>query len=469
MKIAYVHYHLKPGGVTTVVKNQCDALREFGDALLLSGEFPLEDWQDEVSCIPGIAYDSIQKDSFLPEETSESILEAIHSKWAAGCDLIHIHNPTLAKNRSFLKVIHHLQKSKIPILLQVHDFAEDGRPNAFFTDPYPENCHWCVINQRDYKALIQAGGHKNGVHYLPNAVAINDNSAQSKQLDECILYPIRAIRRKNIGEAFLLSLFLENDLPVRLTLPPNSPVDKESYSSWQRFVSDHHLNIEFEAGLVHDFSSLMNSAKWILSCSIMEGFGFSFLESWQYGKSVWGRYLEGICSGFEQTGIILPGFYRSLDIPLHWIGEQEFFAVRHKTMMDVFKAYGIRPNQELIHRSALKIKDQGTIDFGLLNEHFQKKVLKEVLNNKPSQSVLLELNPSLNSASKPVAKESQVKSNARLIASEFNLKNYSGLLKKIYHHVITKKVCQKIDKSILLNGFLNPQSFSLLKWGRYVE
>lgn len=469
MKIAFIHYHLKPGGVTTVVKHQCDALREFGEALLLCGEAPLEDCQDEVSVIPGIAYDNVRTGSQSPEDISASILDAIHSKWPKGCDVIHIHNPTLAKNKSFLKVVHLLQKSKIPLLLQVHDFAEDGRPNAYFSEPYPKDCHWCVINQRDYAALIEAGGEKNGVHYLPNAVVVNEESAENQQLGDCILYPIRAIRRKNIGEAFLLSLFVEKDLPIRITLPPNSPVDRQSYSSWQRFVEGHRFNIEFEAGLIHDFSSLMNSARWILTCSIMEGFGFSFLESWLFGKAVWGRYLEGVCDGFEQAGIVLPHFYRSIDIPLNWIGEKEFFENWHETLIDVFKSYNIQPNQKGIQDTTEKIRNQGTIDFGLLNEHFQKKVLTEVLNNKSSLDDLVRLNPILKHASQPVGKKPLVESNAKLIATEFNLKNYSDLLKKTYHHVITKKAHQEIDKDVLLNGFLNSQSFSLLKWGEYVE
>ena len=469
MKIAFIHYHLKPGGVTTVLKHQCDALREFGKSLLLCGEAPREHWQDEVSVIPGIAYDSIRTDSHSPKDISASILDSIYAKWPDGCDLIHIHNPTLAKNKSFLKVVDHLQKSKIPLLLQVHDFAEDGRPNAYFSEPYPKNCHWCVINQRDYGALIRAGGNKEGIHYLPNAVVVNQASADTRQLNDCILYPIRAIRRKNIGEAFLLSLFVNNDLPVRITLPPNSPVDKLSYSSWQQFASRHHLNIEFEAGLLHDFPSLMNSSKWILSCSIMEGFGFSFLESWQFGKAVWGRYLEGICTGFEQAGIAFPNFYRSIDVPLNWIGEQEFFESWHKTIIDVYEAYNIQPDQESIQSAAGTIKDQGTIDFGLLNEHFQKKVLTGIINDKFALGVLAEQNPSLIYASETDAKKPLIESNARIIANEFNLKNYSALLKKTYQHVINTTVRQEIKKSALLTGFLNPQAFSLLKWGKYVE
>ena len=37
MKVAFIHYHLKPGGVTTVLRHQLDVLSEGGEGLVISG------------------------------------------------------------------------------------------------------------------------------------------------------------------------------------------------------------------------------------------------------------------------------------------------------------------------------------------------------------------------------------------------------------------------------------------------
>ncbi len=63
-----------------------------------------------------------------------------------------------------------------------------------------------------------------------------------------VLYPIRAIRRKNIGEAILLSLFFRHGQTLAVTLPPNSPSDIKSYEGWKIFVRDRKLNLEFDNG-----------------------------------------------------------------------------------------------------------------------------------------------------------------------------------------------------------------------------
>ncbi|NIV99206.1 glycosyltransferase family 1 protein, partial [Candidatus Saccharibacteria bacterium] len=118
-----------------------------------------------------------------------------------------------------------------------------------------------------------------------------------------MVYPIRAIRRKNIGEAILLSLFFRDNETLVITLPPNSQADIESYEDWKAFVSDYHLRVEFDRGLNHPYEAIVASARYLLTTSIMEGFGFSFLEPWLFDKLVWGRKLTDICADFEVNGV----------------------------------------------------------------------------------------------------------------------------------------------------------------------
>ena len=58
MKIAFIHYHLKTGGVTTVLKQQVEAIREECEVLVLSGELPGESFPADSVYIPGLGYDS---------------------------------------------------------------------------------------------------------------------------------------------------------------------------------------------------------------------------------------------------------------------------------------------------------------------------------------------------------------------------------------------------------------------------
>ena len=237
MKIVLMHYHLKPGGVSTVLKQQAKAISEFGEVLVITGEPPDSSFVFDTVCIPGLGYDGVGRDKIdRPRQVAHAIEDAIYSKWKTGCDVLHVHNPILKKNRNFLRILKHLQKQGQNLFLQIHDFAEDGRPRAYFDDEYPANCHYGVINSRDEKILLRAGLKKKGLHRIFNTIHFFDLKDRSPKKEPLILYPIRAIRRKNIGEALLLSLFFKDREALYITLPPNSPADIKFYRKWKDFV-----------------------------------------------------------------------------------------------------------------------------------------------------------------------------------------------------------------------------------------
>ena len=302
MKLAIIHYHLKPGGVTSVIRQQLKALSGECDVLLLTGELPDTPVYGNTKLIPGLGYTGGSPAAYNPEETADMVVKTIFETFNGKCDIIHVHNPLLAKNIHFLRMLKTLQKKGCRLFLQIHDFAEDGRPSAYYRDEsYIANCHYGVINSRDYSVLNQSGLTPEGLHLLPNTVTpIHVSSAKRQQLNR-ILYPVRAIRRKNIGEAILLSLFFENHT-LSITLPPNSPSDMIIYNGWKRFVSKNNLHVEFEAGLKNDFNVLVSSSDFFLTTSIMEGFGFSFLEPWTASKMLWGRAIPEICNDFINNG-----------------------------------------------------------------------------------------------------------------------------------------------------------------------
>ncbi|MBT8371425.1 MAG: glycosyltransferase family 1 protein, partial [Deltaproteobacteria bacterium] len=257
MKIAFLHYHLKTGGVTTVIKQQLEAIDRRWKPLVLTGYPSEKPFPADIVQIPELAYSSDVKSSFNPEVVAQKILKTICSRFDGPCDVLHVHNPTLAKNKQLLTILKSLQKRGLKLFLQIHDFAEDGRPLAYFSEEYPADCHYGVINMRDYEIMRKAGLQKEGLHRLPNAVRPSYIERPPVDQKPIVLYPIRAIRRKNIGEAILLSLFFRQRQHLTITLPPNSPADIGSYEGWKTFVKDQKLNIEFDKGLNHDFQTLV--------------------------------------------------------------------------------------------------------------------------------------------------------------------------------------------------------------------
>ena len=157
MKIAFIHYHLKTGGVTTVLKQQLHAVSSQWETLVLTGLPPETPFPARIVHIPELGYSSEYRHEIDPDDVAQTILKAIERIFEDSCDVLHVHNPTLAKNRHFIKILKALQKRGANLLLQIHDFAEDGRPHAYFAEDYPADCHYGVINGRDYELLLNAG------------------------------------------------------------------------------------------------------------------------------------------------------------------------------------------------------------------------------------------------------------------------------------------------------------------------
>ena len=385
---------------------------------------------------------------------------------AGGCDVLHIHNPTLAKNQNLLRCIKRIQASGINLFLQIHDFAEDGRTGVYSQEPYPADCHYGVINARDKRILVKAGLAASGVHLIPNAIyplpAVTGHFS-----DGLVLYPVRAIRRKNIGEAVLLSLYLKSGQYLGVTQPPNSRQDMGSYLDWRTYVKEKRLNVHFDMGQRHDFSTLVGSASSMITTSITEGFGFSFLEPWMAGKVLQGRRLGDICTDFERNGLRLDFLYDRLNIPLEWFDMDQFFQVWERTVNHAAEIFGHSVAQEGMNHFATCITRDGVIDFGLLNERYQRQVLSHLLSNPGAKAHLVLLNSRLSFSSPGDDASEMIENNRRVVATHYGVEKYREQLLSIYEGVVHQPVHQRIDKQVLLDNFFDLDRFSLLKWGAY--
>ncbi len=471
MKIAFVHYHLKTGGVTTVIKQQVEALAEDCKCLVISGAEPQSDFPADVVVIPELAYSTVGGPSIDARKVARSIKAAIRQALQSDCDVLHVHNPILAKNRHFLTILDHLQNEHVKLFLQIHDFAEDGRPFSYFPEAYPRDCHYGVLTSRDHEILLNAGLSAKGVHLVPNMITALPDGLESHQHPDngFVLYPIRGIRRKNIGEAILLSLFFRNAERLVITLPPNSPADLKSYRDWKSFVGTHHLKVEFDAGLQSDFSKLVRAARFLITTSVTEGFGFSFLEPWISGKLLWGRNLRNVTRDFEQQGIRLDHLYHHLEIPLDWIDRVSFFDRWQSCIRQMSEIFDYPIQNRDIASSFEKTTANGCIDFGMLDEDFQKQVIVRLLADPDNLETVRCINPFLADPGSVDHKDKLIHQNKLAVVSSYNRESYRKRLIRIYASVRDIPVHHGIDKKILLSRFINLHEFSLLKWCGYRE
>ncbi len=77
MKIALLHYHLKPGGVTTVIQHQVEALKKDCKLLVLSGSPPSLPLPVPTQHIPGIGYQNDANPAQDPQEVAQKIHRGI--------------------------------------------------------------------------------------------------------------------------------------------------------------------------------------------------------------------------------------------------------------------------------------------------------------------------------------------------------------------------------------------------------
>jgi len=253
-----------------------------------------------------------------------------------------------------------------------------------------------------------------------------------------------------------------------VTLPPNSDQDVRSHEGWKRFISDNRLNVELEASLHHDFMELVYNAAFILTTSITEGFGFSFSEPWTAGKQLWGRKIPDICTDFEEHGVMFPGFYSNLFVPLEWMGKNAFFEKWTSCIRSSLSLFQPDTTDTDINALFDALTSNGLIDFGLLDEYFQKKVLQRIIDDPDASNEMIRNNSFLHNLC-PSIDASVVSGNNRAVRRHYNMDNYRNALLDTYDKIMKTKVSHTIDKDKLISAFINTQKLSLLKWGPYDE
>ena len=479
MRVAIVHYHLRRGGVTRVIETAATALAGRAECVVLGGEPYAGDALGKTAVVEGLGYCDAAGAPDNGPALGRRMLAAATEALGGAPDLWHIHNHSLGKNVLFPAALRWLLDNGARTLLQIHDFAEDGRPANYrrqrtaFPDPdafdhalYPAapQIHYAVLNERDDTVLADAGVPAECRHLLPNAVSVpglaGRETARPFDRRRYFLYPTRGIRRKNMGELVLLAAAARAAAPdtaFGATLAPDNPVWRPVYDSWVALAQKLALPIAFGLGDRYDFAALIRGAEALVTTSVAEGFGLAFLEPFLFGKDIAGRDLPEITQGFKARGVSLEPLYGTLPVTLASGEEHALRDEIGRALPATFAAYGQSVPKGAAERAFEAGRCDGGFDFGRLNESIQRKVIERVIADGPEGALVERL---------PKARPPDViRRNRDTVAAEFGPSRYGETLLSAYRAVLAADAAGPgaHDARAVLRAFLDPARFNLLR------
>jgi len=460
-----------------------DGLTEDVKTIVLAGEPPFPSMPiSPYGVVEELGYNT--STNLSPEQVITPLETLVTQTLGGMPDVWHFHNHALGKNLIMPEIVYHLVQKGERVLLQLHDFPEDGRPDNYkflrnnleHGDPlilgahlYPQgtHVHYALINQRDLNFLKASGVKKEQLHYLPDAVSMEDaeepeSSKKYPDNGRLFLYPTRAIRRKNLGEFLLWSTIAEEGDCFAVTKSPKNPVAQPVYNDWVVFAQSLGLPVKFAIGeeWQGSFSALLKNAQALVTTSVAEGFGLAFLEPWLVERPLVGRKLPEITDGFNQTGIDLSTLYDQLLIPMDWVGRDRFRQEIQAELAKVYASYGRTAQPDDVERAVEAAITDEYIDFGRLNETLQKSVIERLAR---SPSLKTEIIPSKLGPTSD--QDNRIQRNCKIVKKQFNLQEYGKRLIQIYQAVAASDVesIGAINAGVLLDKFLAPERFSLLR------
>ncbi|MCC9658210.1 hypothetical protein [Rhodopirellula halodulae] len=481
LKILIVHCHFERGGVTQVVDNHVHCLRdadEITEIALLSG--PRQSGLQESTrnavqlwSLQSLEYDShreIKNDIETDARTTAEDIDQLcrQSDWNPNEVVVHWHNHSLGKNAASPLVVKRLAAMGYSCVLHIHDFAEDQRPEnwAYLRDTLPcqsateldtilyptgPRISYATLTTGDARTLVQYGIDRSRVDVLPNSVRLPSSelpafeTARQKVRQafdlpsdfQWMLYPVRGIRRKNLGEFLLMCQLAGRPAVGAMTLMPTTPVEKRSYERWRSIAHECVDNVVFDAAHHPDieFTDNLSAATTVVSSSVAEGFGMAFLEPWLASRSVVARNLPGVTADFIDRGVLLDRLYDSVRIPgsPDWLAgaEQAFQLAKQKAWQ------GVLTEAELGSQVTQPTAEQHDwIDFARLTPDLQIEVLRKFASDEGFAQEVRQRNRDLvNWLTEPLD-PSVIQHNRSIVQSEFGSANQRQQLLNLYRKAV---------------------------------
>ncbi|MBN2218541.1 MAG: hypothetical protein JW719_14290 [Pirellulales bacterium] len=406
--------------------------------------------------------------------------------------VVQIHNHSLGKNVALAAGVGALAGAGYRLLLQIHDFAEDFRPanyrrlaarGAETIYPQAAGIHYAVLNGRDREILRAAGVVDERLHWLPNPVptlgALPDRTAARQKLESLfgvgpgqrfLLYPIRCIRRKNVGEALLAGVLSPPETVVGLTLAPLNPVEASFHEAWKQTAAQWNLPCRFEVGGpgAMRFEENVSAADAMITTSVAEGFGMVMLESWPAGRAVVGRDLPEITTDFTGAGLRLDWLWDRLSVPVEWVGRERFVEAASEAYRRAVAAYDWPLPDDWRQKLADKTHG-GAVDFGDLDETMQRDALRNVLDRADGRKTVFAHNPGLEAllAVDAPAAAATIEHNVGVIERRYSLvpsgRRLAELLLRIVDGPRGGPIAPPPHPERILDGFLDTRRFRMIR------
>lgn len=397
--LVIVHYHLRTGGVTRVIDSISAALARRGHPhLVLCGDAGEHGGSDMVREIPGLDY-ATHDDPSLVGRLREAAARAFPESGPVWL----FHNALLGKNPALTAAMRRLAEDAEPMILQHHDFAEDGRPEnhaalAALGARYPISpriLHACV-NTRDRRVLVAAGIPEDSAVTIPNPLDIPTSTDPPPSGPPLVFLPVRGIRRKNLGEVLLLAALSPPGTRYAISRAPDQPRWRPVHDRWHTLANDLALPVEFDvsdriapsrdAGA--GFASWCAHATHFLSTSVAEGFGYTFLEAPAKKRPVFGRCPDAIAPDLPPE--LARSLYHRLLIPLDWVGSERLRARFEQAFTSHQVAYGRIPEPAGMERAYQALLHGDQVDFGNLPEDLQEDALHAALEQPATPEIEIE-------------------------------------------------------------------------------
>ncbi len=506
MQLVIAHYHLDSGGVTQVIRNQLRALatcpadaRPERVVVLFGGRrggwpSPQPDetppFELELVAVPELEYTDAE--SAKPDALADKLHHVLMDRGLeVDRTLIHFHNHALGKNGSVPGALSNLAARGYRLLLQIHDFIEDFRPANYrrlqrslgLRDPkaiadvqYPQgpSVHYATLTTRDSQLLTDAGFVRSRIHLLPNPVvdfhtAPPRDEARARVAERLglndgqrlLVYPVRGIRRKNLGEMLLHAALAGGATMAALTLPPVSPVELPSYDRWHGLAERLKLPCRFDIGGLGrpEYEDSLAASDALLTTSVAEGFGLVYLEAWLADRPLTGRKLPEITGEFESLGMRFDLLDTDIKIPTDWLPIEEVRETIGELHEWVCRDYGVSSGDERSQQLA-SLGAGGSIDFAQLPTHWQAAVVTRVKSGGGAADAILELNPTVAEGLTATAESEAdtIAKNSAVVRAHFSPKAIGEKLRKAYAEVMASEPggpdCEAAGGASILQHFL---------------
>ena len=324
--VASIHYHLRPGGVTEVIRHNHRILSAAGIAhTILCGDNP--------STLPATVDPAFDYAPAAAMENGAAPAAFKPSRFPPA--LLHFHNPCLGKNPALTACLRGLAENGHALLLQHHDLAGDDRPGLLAAlrgvpcrYPVSPRIGHAFINSRDLERFVRAGLPADRAFLLPNPFTLLPLPPPAAGGPATVLLPMRGIPRKNLAEFLLLAASAPPGSRFLQGSAPDNPAWLENYEIWRRFADTLGPRVHFDV-FAEGRIEAMAASTHFATTSTHEGFGLIHLEA-AGSRRVIGRRIPSLAAdlaGFPDSGLYEAILIDGADFPtLAPVQQQEVIA-----------------------------------------------------------------------------------------------------------------------------------------------